>query len=117
MLKGEWHSRVEFAEVAETLGVDTDQVMGTLVKKDQVVTIWTEQDRVLCSRLSRDIDGVLLSGIVHTLEVTVPELHAKVMKILSDPEEHREAVDFWLGDPSFIGEIPEDEESDDDKEE
>ena len=60
----EWHRRVEFAEVAEALGVETDLVFGTQVAVDGVWTVLyspdgDEPERVFGVLLRRDTDGVL----------------------------------------------------------
>jgi hypothetical protein len=65
--KAEWRGRAQFAEVAETLGIRTDQVMGALMVDGRFTVAWSDHVEggatvdtpVRVSLLERDDAGVL----------------------------------------------------------
>jgi hypothetical protein len=61
-LRAEWRRRHHFAEVAEVLGIDTDQVAACTQGGDDLTVLWSESwpaKDALASHLHRDADGVL----------------------------------------------------------
>jgi hypothetical protein len=61
--KFEWRGRMDFAEVAEALGVPSDMVMAV---QSTGVAIWTEgvadDDPMWWARIGRDSDDVIVVG-------------------------------------------------------
>ena len=60
----EWHDRVDFAEIADAIGVDTTRIMAVRnPAADEVFVLFTPTDddppRIFSTELRRDRDGVL----------------------------------------------------------
>jgi hypothetical protein len=79
-LRTQWAGRHEFAEVAEALGIDTDQVAACTTTDNLTTVLWSESwpaKDALASHLHRDPDGVLRQvGEPEVLEDYWPTLFA-----------------------------------------
>ena len=67
----EWQRRLAFVEVAEALGVNTDQIMATMPRHDYVLALYTphptDPPRIYAARLQRD--GGLLNVVGTPVEL------------------------------------------------
>jgi hypothetical protein len=62
-MRAEWRGRSAFAEVAEALGVRSDQVMAVTELRGQVVALFTYDDDetlIFATTLKRGVDDVLI---------------------------------------------------------
>ena len=64
-VRAEWHDRVDFAEVAEALGIETEDIMAMLPEQIVIFTTDTHDDeksKLWASKLGRDADGILIAA-------------------------------------------------------
>ena len=80
----EWHKAVDFAEVAEAIGIPTTQVAAIHFADDNViVAIYTaepgdhDDHTVWTVMLRRDADGILIPG-PPTARGTIGDMHAEI---------------------------------------
>jgi len=57
MPRAEWHNRSDFAEVAEALGVPTDEIAGLMAREGRV-TVLFGLDEIQAATLERNGEGV-----------------------------------------------------------
>ena len=86
MTRAEWHSREHFAEIAETLGVNTDGILAAWGDDDGSYGVLygpypSEPTRIFQAELHRDPDG-LLYRVAAPLEV--PGLWEHIVKRIGE---------------------------------
>ena len=75
-IRTRWAHGPDFAEVAEALGVRTDQVMAMLPRDGIVTVMFTPKDhgRIWAASLERDRGGILQAVNVHETDLTFEDI-------------------------------------------
>jgi len=94
--RSEWRLRRDFAEIAEALGINTDQIMAATRSDDLVIALFMNppdehgfdpDEPIFGARLARDEDGILrVIGRPVTALMNYAELRAEIERQMGNGE-------------------------------
>jgi hypothetical protein len=83
-----WGKNTDFAEVAEALGIRTDQVVAVSLGNDSLMTLYTpfddKPDETWSARLGRTVDGILVVTDTKIVPGFIEDLRKKMEKQLGE---------------------------------